>query len=486
MTLVDLIFKNNGESQRICVIEGKNEYSYKDLFESVVSIQNFLEKNTKRGERIGILCENGFEFVSSYLACFSSGVVAVPINTATYSSELEYIKTNCQLQAVLASSRFYGGMGDSPRKFLIPEILKQKAGRVYEPSEIKGDELAGLMYTSGSTGRPNAVKITHKNLLANTLSIVQYLQMKDTDRVMASLPFYYCYGASLMHMTFVSGGSIVINNRFMFPQKVVDEIAQRKCTIFAGVPSTYKILMNRSRLADSDTSSLRYALQAGGRLSPTDLIRLQKMLPEAKVIVMYGQTEATARLSYLPPEFFNSKIGSIGKGIPGVELQVVNEQGKQVEVGEVGEIRAIGDNISPGYWNRPEETKNTFRDGWLCTGDMAKIDEDGFIYVVGRNKDFIKAGGNRFSAVEIEDTISSFDGVDNVAVVGVPDEILGECVHAFVVSKAGVSEGDIISLCRKKLPSYKVPRKVTFLNELPLNAFGKVQKFRLKEGDYGK
>jgi acyl-CoA synthetase (AMP-forming)/AMP-acid ligase II len=483
MTLTDLIFKNNGKVPGICMIEGGKTYSYGELFEGVVSVQKFLEKNVKRGERVGILCENGFGFVSSYLACFSSGIVAVPINTTTYSAELEYITNDCQIKAVLASSRFYNSLGDYARKFLIPEILQTKTQVDYKISSVKDHELAALIYTSGSTGIPNAVQITHKNLLANTLSIVQYLQLKDTDRVMIVLPFYYCYGASLMHMTLVSGGTLVINNRFMFPQKVVDEIAEKRCTIFAGVPSTYKILIGRTKIAESDMSSLRYALQAGGHLPPSDLLKLQKMIPKTKIIVMYGQTEATARLSYLPFEFFDSKMGSIGKGIPGTKLQVVNEHGKRVKVGEMGEIRARGDNVSPGYWNRPEDTKKTFRNGWLYTGDMGKVDEDGFIYIVGRNKDFIKAGGNRFSAMEIEDVISSLEGVNNVAAIGVPDDILGECVHAFVVSKnKNVKAEDIIALCRKKLPSYKLPKKVTFLNELPLNAFGKVQKFKLMEG----
>jgi long-chain acyl-CoA synthetase len=480
MTLTDLIFRKNGENPGICITEGEKEYSYAEMFRGIASVQAFLEKNANAGDRVGILCENGFEFISSYLACYSSGVVAVPINTTTYSSELGYITNDCQIQAILSSARFFSSL-DFPRKFIIPEILQTRAGG-YKISAVKDDSLALLMYTSGSTGRPNAVKITHRNLLANTLSIGRYLQMDGTDRMMVVLPFYYCYGASLMHTTLVSGGMLVINNRFMFPQKVVDEIAERGCTIFAGVPSTYKILMAGTRLAESGAPSLRYALQAGGHLPPSDLFRLQKMLPGTKVIVMYGQTEATARLSYLPHEFFDSKMGSIGKGIPGTELQVVDEHGAQVKPGEVGEIRARGDNVSPGYWNRPEETKKTFRGGWLYTGDMGTVDEDGFVYVVGRSKDFVKAGGNRFSAMEVEDLISSLEGVDNVAAIGVPDDILGECVHAFVVSKADVKEGDIISLCRRKLPSYKVPQKVTFLKELPLNAFGKVQKFRLMSG----
>ena len=491
MTLTDLIFRRNGESDKekevgsdrlpakICMTEGEKEYPYSELFRGIASVRAFLEKNVKKGERVGILCENGFGFASSYLACFSAGVVAVPMNTTNYSTEIDYITQDCQIQAVLASARLFGSIGDSPRKFLIQDILKAGAGG-YKISDVKDDELALLMYTSGSTGKPNAVKLTHRNLLANTLSIVEYLGMKAADRMMAVLPFYYCYGASLMHTTLVSGGTLVINNKFMFPQKVVDEIVQKGCTIFAGVPSTYKILMSKSRLHEA--TSLRYALQAGGHLPPTDLSRLQGMLPQTKVIVMYGQTEATSRLSYLPHEFFGSKTGSIGKGIPGTELQVVDEHGVHVKPGDVGEIKARGDNVSQGYWNRPEETAKTFRGGWLYTGDMATVDADGFIYVVGRSKDFIKAGGNRFSAMEVEDLISSIEGVDNVAVVGVPDDILGESVHAFVVSKADVKEEDVISLCRGRLAPYKVPKNVTFVKELPLNAFGKVQKFKLLSG----
>jgi len=480
MTLTDLIFQNNKEDNRECILQEGLSYSYSNLFQNIQPIREFLENKLNSGERVGILCENSIEYVSSYLASICSDFVAVPINTLTYSTELEYIVNDCQIKAILTSSKFFENIGSSARKYLISEILKEKSSNPYKQSNIDKNKLATLMYTSGSTGKPNAVKITHKNLLANTMSIIKYLSLKMTDRTMVVLPFYYCYGASLMHTALVSGGSLVINNFFMFPQKVVNEMREKKCTIFAGVPSTYKILINRTKLAESDTSLLRYALQAGGRLPPSDLLKLHELLPKTKIIVMYGQTEATSRLSYLPFEFFESKLGSVGKGIPGVELQVVNEQGKCVKEGKIGEIRVRGDNISLGYWNRPEESKKTFRDGWLYTGDMAKIDKDGFIYVVGRNKDFIKAGGNRFSAVEIEDIISTIDGIENVAAVGVYDDLLGEAVHVFVVSRnKSIKEKDIIDLCSRKLPSYKVPKKVTFMKELPLNAFGKVQKFRL-------
>jgi len=283
-------------------------------------------------------------------------------------------------------------------------------------------------------------------------------------------------------MTLCSGGQVVINNKFMFPQKVLNEIVEKKCTIFAGVPGTYQIMLRYTKMESMDLSCLRYALQAGGKLSVEYLKRLKGVLPKTNVVVMYGQTEATARLSYLPPELFDSKIGSIGKGIPGVELRVVNEREENVEVGEIGEITARGKNISPGYLNNEEETKKTFRGGWLYTGDLARIDKDGFIFIVGRKKDFVKVAGYRFSLTEIEDIVHLMEGIKEAAALMIPDEILGEAVRLFVVPDSkNLTPESVIAHCKKKLPTYKIPKQVTFVNEIPKNASGKPQKRKLLE-----
>ncbi len=480
-SIARVIRKRNAKGMdRVCLTYGVNEYTYKDLFSYVDKIKAFLDENAERGDRIGLFCENGIEFVSVYLACLDSGVVVVPVNTNFSKEEMDYVVKNCEIRLFMCSERMKGKLDIQVPVFLISDILEETEKGKKESYEARENELAALMHTSGSTGKPNAVMVTHGNIIANTKSILDYLDNRPDDRVMVVLPFFYCYGASLLHMTLWSGGRVVINNKFMFPQKVVDEICEKKCTVFAGVPSTYQIMLKYTRMKEMDMSCLRYVLQAGGKLSNEYLLKLKNTLPETKIIVMYGQTEATARLSYLPPELFDSKLGSIGKGIPGVKLRVVNEKGKDVKPGEVGEIIARGKNICSGYLNNEEETENTFRNGWLYTGDLATVDEEGFIFIVDRKRDFVKVGGNRVSLSEIENAAEFFDGVKEAVAVGFPDEILGEAIALFVVPENdSLKPEDIMKMCRKKLSAYKIPKKINLIDKIPRNAYGKVQRFKL-------
>ena len=226
----------------------------------------------------------------------------------------------------------------------------------------------------------------------------------------------------------------MLNNRFMFPEKVLDEMAEKKCTGFAGVPSTYQILLRRTHFAKRSFPALRWLQQAGGKLPNPFIQEIRRAFPQVRLFVMYGQTEATARLSYLPPELLDEKLGSIGKGLPGSRLEVLKDDGTPVRPGrdEVGEIVASGDNITLGYLNDAEETARFFRNGRLFTGDMARVDRDGFIFIVERARDFIKAMGNRVSPKEIEEVLSQMPEVVEAAVIGVPDEIWGEAIKAYL------------------------------------------------------
>ncbi|MFW9964808.1 MAG: class I adenylate-forming enzyme family protein, partial [Candidatus Sifarchaeia archaeon] len=223
--------------------------------------------------------------------------------------------------------------------------------------------------------------------------------------------------------------------------------------------------------------------QAGGKLTNPFIIELMEALPTTKIFIMYGQTEATARLSYLPPSLLESKLGSCGKGIPRTTLEVLKEDGNPVSPGEIGEIVASGGNIMMGYWKDPEGTTKTLREGKLYTGDLATVDEEGFIFVVDRQKEFIKSGGHRISPREIEATIANISNVVEVGVIGVPDDIMGEAVKAYVVIREGtsLSEKEIIDHCRKNLPTFKVPKHIRFLDALPKNESEKVMMAELKE-----
>jgi acyl-CoA synthetase (AMP-forming)/AMP-acid ligase II len=344
------------------------------------------------------------------------------------------------------------------------------------------EDLAVLIFTSGSTGIPKGVMQTHRNIEVNTLSIIEYLNLTDTDRIMVVLPFSYCFGTSLLHTHLRVGGQCVLNNQFMFPGKVLNEINEKECTGFAGVPSHYQILLRKSPLKSMKFPTLKYCQQAGGKLSNSFILELYETLPTTKIYIMYGQTEATARLSFLPPELLLTKLGSIGKGIPGVTLEVLNKENLPVKGEEVGEIVASGDNITKGYWQDEGETKKIFRNGKLYTGDLAKMDEEGFIYLTDREKEILKIGGFRVSPKEIEDSIVKMDEVVEAAVIGVEDQILGEAIKAFIslTSKSSLTEKQIIEYCKKELAEYKVPKFIEFIDQIPKNTSGKIDKVSLR------
>jgi long-chain acyl-CoA synthetase len=448
-----------------------------------------------RGDRIAIIGDNSLEWVAAYLGALAAGAVAVPLAPTLRAEQLgELVRaTGCRAFVVQERYRARFAAALPPGAKLLRADVADPAGpdgpsaadHVAAVAGVPVDdrrELASLMYTSGSTGAPRAVMVSHRNIIANTEDIVGYLELDERDRIMVVLPFHYCFGTSLLHTHLRAGASLVINNRFAFPQLVLDQIERTGCTGLAGVPSTYQILLRSSNLKQRALPALTKLQQAGGKLPNVFLSELRAALPHARLYVMYGQTEATARLSYLPPGELDRRLGSIGKGMPGVELRVARPDGTPVAAGEVGEIVARGDNVTRGYLDDAEQTAQTFRDGALWTGDLARVDEDGFIFVVDRAKDFIKASGHRVAAKEIEDALVALPEVVEAAVVGVPDDVLGEAPKAFVVLRRGaaLTAEDLVRHCRRLLPAYMVPRDVALVGSLPRSASGKVAKSELR------
>lgn len=364
----------------------------------------------------------------------------------------------------------------------LAEVLARPAVTTPSFPTIEADDLATLMFTSGSTGVPRGVMVSHGNIIANTTSIIQSLSLSHDDRVMAVLPFHYCYGASLLHSHLRAGGSLVVESRFMYPETVLDRMIEMECTGFAGVPTHYQTLLRNSTFRARQFPHLRYLQQAGGHLAPAIIDEVRAAQPRVKMFIMYGQTEATARISCLAPELLDRKRGSIGKGIPGVSLRVLSEDGRDVRPGEVGEIVAAGRNITKGYWRAPEESGAAFRNGRLYTGDLATVDEDGYVYVVGRSRDFLKCRGERIACQRLEARLLEFEDIVEAAVIGVADDVLGEAVKAFVVPRNKDDEGVIPRLrafCRREMPAHLIPRDVVLLSSMPKSAAGKVLKGEL-------
>jgi long-chain acyl-CoA synthetase len=346
--------------------------------------------------------------------------------------------------------------------------------------ERQVDEPAMMIYTSGTTSRPKGVLLSNGNLVANARAIAAYLQIAPSDKVLCGLPFHFSYGSSVLNSNLISGAQLLLEDNFAFPQQTLKKMQEEGVTGFPGVPSTFALLLGRCQLGDFDLSKLRYLTQAGGSMPRAQIEKLRQQLPHTQVFIMYGQTEATARLSYLAPEHLEAKLGSVGMPLPGVEIEVRSE-GKVVAQGETGEICARGPNIMLGYWREPELTSQVLRDGWLHTGDLGHVDEEGFLYIDGRAVEMIKVGAFRVSPQEVEEVLATFPGVEEVAVTGIVDEVLGQSIKAVIVLREGAPADlrGVKAHCRQHLASYKVPKVVEFAAALPRTGSGKVQRFKL-------
>jgi acyl-CoA synthetase (AMP-forming)/AMP-acid ligase II len=295
---------------------------------------------------------------------------------------------------------------------------------------------------------------------------------------MATLPLHYCYGRSVLQTHLLVGGSVFFDDRFTFPRVVFDEVVRQSCTGFAGVPLTFETIQRQLDAEVLSRCGLRYITQAGGRMRPETIDWVREAFAPAELFVMYGQTEATARLSYLPPARAHEKRGSVGVAVDNVELAIVDDDGCRTATGDEGHVVARGPSITPGYFQAPEDTAEVLRDGWLYTGDRGYLDDDGFLFLVGRSKDFLKLRGNRVSALEIEELVATHPAVAEVAVVGTTDQFGAEQAVAFVVVAPGAAatEPDIRRHCRAGAPLYKVPRFVRFVDWLPRTSSNKIAK----------
>lgn len=492
MNIADAILFQ-GRDDAPALLQGKAVVTYHSLRDQVGKVAALLlARGHKKGDRIGIFAENSPFFVSAYLGTIKSGCVCVPFQTDLSRDTFASIVANADIGDILVSKRFEAqvrGWADDLGVTLLGEKDAEHSPSASPASFPDIDpvrDLAALMFTSGSTGTPKGVMVSHGNIDANSRDIVSYLGLGEADRAMVVLPFHYCFGASLLHTHLMAGGSLVLNNAFkLFPEAMLVEMRDKACTGFAGVPSTYQLMLRKSRFRQMTFPSLRWFQQAGGKLPNAQIAEVLGSFPQVRYFLMYGQTEATARLSYLPPERLTDKLGSIGQGLPSTRLEVLKADGASVAPGtmETGEIVASGPNVTLGYWKDPVETAKYFRQGRLHTGDIARVDADGFIFIVEREREMIKSGGNRVSAKEVEEAIAEISSVVEVAVVGWPHDLLGESIKAFVVGVpgSGLTAQAVKEHSRKRLPAFKVPEEVVLLDHMPHNDSGKVVKAQLRE-----
>jgi long-chain acyl-CoA synthetase len=443
----------NARPADTAIISRHESVTYGELVGMAEGVRDTLRTaGITKGERVGILAENSAYWVACYLGILKIGAAATPFPARLSAERVAKLVELTQTRAIcMDSTRMRQHTEPMPEEPVIVTPATACSSHsvhvtarcapteqaVCSAAEVDDrTDLAALMFTSGSTGEPNAVKVSHRNIMANTASIVEYLRLAPDDRMMVLLPFDYCFGLSLLHTHLHVGGTLVLNNASQFAEDVLDDMERYECTGFAGVPAIYQHFLRRSSLPRRALPHWRRAQQAGGKLANALINEFRDALPQVRFFVMYGQTEATSRLSYLPPERLSDKLGSIGRGIPGVRLQVLDPAGRLVGPDEVGEIVAEGDNVTPGYWV-PDAAKGSFRNRRLHTGDLGRVDADGFIYLVGRASDLIKPSGHRISSKEIEDVLVEIPDVVEAAVVGIPDPDLGEAVKAYIVTRDG-------------------------------------------------
>jgi long-chain acyl-CoA synthetase len=486
--------------EKEAVVFGKERITYKQINDIADRIAFILDEiGVENGDRVVILLENSVQFVAFYYGCLKAGAVAVPLfpeikkeqlqgilndlNPATViiSGKAEPVVRQCNLSAVRIKTLFiispecdWRGIGYqvvSWAECINPEIHKHR------DRQVSPQQAASIIYTSSTTGRPKGVVLSHENIVSNTWAICECLELTHNDIQLVVLPFSYVMGASLLNTHMAVGGTVVINNAFAYTAAVLKQMVDEKITGFSGVPSTYAHLLYRSPLAAYRDSliSLRYCSQAGGHMPDRIKTELRNVLPaQTAIFIMYGATEASARLTVLDPSRFYDKMGSIGTPIPGVTLKVINENYEEAAPNETGELVASGPNIMKGYWNDDVVTRSVIDRNGYHTGDIGYRDEEGFYFVTGRRDLQIKVRGHRINPQEIEDALISTGQVVEAVVLAVEDRNMGSRLHAFVSLREKSCERETIrKLLANNLPKFKVPDAIVLLPSIPKNANGK-------------
>ena len=451
----------------------------RDIAESIVGFAvGFSSVGLQAGDRLLVSCGHDPASTLAYLGAVYGGLVPVLMEDRALPRLGESMLAKANAKAVWTATGLRGAWGGKNDVLQLEGNFSARAAQLLEPAPCEEDDLAALMPTSGSTGLPRLVMVSHRNLLANTEAIVRSQHLGIDESAMLIMPVSYCFGASVMHSHLYQGGGVVFDSRFMFPDKVLHAINTYACTTFAGVPTVYNILLSRSHLRAFPLPGLRRFLQAGGALAPERIRQMRDIVPTAEFLVMYGQTEATARISCLPPDRLGEKLGSAGLPLDNLVIRIVDEMGREVPTGQTGEIQVCGPSVCSGYLDDAEATQRKFNGGWLKTGDFGCRDDEGYLWIKGRTGEFIKIRGVRVSFAEVEAKLAAIPGVYQCAATAVPHPEAGEALALFVVADTGVH--NIIERVRRALPPTWTCASVNVVAELPETANGKIARFQLQ------
>lgn len=490
--------------EKIALVCGERRMSYQEVDCASNSFAHvLLSSGVEKGDRIAVLLENSAEAVISLFGILKAGCVFTLLNSSMKAGKLNFILNNSGAKVLITDTKrlkvaeeaveqlnsFQSIMvtdGHVGQGLTMNEAIEQEP-KSLPPNPCIDIDLAALIYTSGTTGVPKGVMLTHLNMVSAATSITQYLENDDSDVIINFLPLSFDYGLYQVLMAFKMGARIVLEKSFTYPYVIISKMQSERVTGLPGVPTIFAILLQLKDLNEYNLNSLKYITNTGAALPVNHILGLRKAFPRTKIYSMYGLTECK-RVSYLPPEELDRRPTSVGKAMPNTEVYIVDEKGECVGPGEIGELVVRGANVMKGYWKMPEETKEMLRPGphagesVLYTGDLFRMDEEGFLYFVARKDDIIKSRGEKVSPKEIENALYSLPQIREAAVIGVPDQILGQVIKAIVVQNDGsrLTEKEVIAHCARNLEDFMVPRLVEFRSSLPKTPTGKVRKHELR------
>jgi len=501
---VDSVARTPDKTALIC---GEQRYSYAEVAQRAQALAIALRQRcVQRGDRVALFFDNGVEFVAGLYACLSIGAVFMPVNPLTKSDKLAFMLCDARASALLTQDALAGEWqpalqtSGSVHSIFVSDGCDADDARLQpwpgldghapspEPATIDQD-LAAIIYTSGSTGFPKGVMLSHLNMVTAANSVSSYLGLRHDDVILCALPLAFDYGLYQVLMGFKLGATVVLERNFSFPVKVLETMVREHVTVFPGVPTMFASLMTLKSLSQFDLGHLRLITNTAAALSETHIQRLRALFPQATLFSMYGLTECK-RVTYLPPEQLDVRPTSVGRGMPNEELWLVDDEGRRLPNGSVGELVIRGSHVMRGYWERPDETAQRLKPGplpgesVLYSGDLFRTDEEGWLYFVARRDDIIKTRGEKVSPREVENAIQSLPGVHEVAVIGVDDEILGQAIKAFITLEPGVqlTDRDVIRHCLTRLESFMAPKYIEFVDALPKTDTGKIKKTGLARG----
>ena len=498
MLVGDIISKTaNEKKEKTAAVLDDKKITYGELEkESNQLAHGLIDLGIKPSDMVSIMLPNSIEFLVSYLGVIKSGATMVPLNISFKAPAVEYILNNSEAKVIITSKKFLDLIqdcnlesveniilvgGEKSDDYLLLSELEDQDSNLPQLENIDQEYTAACLYTSGTTGQPKGAMLSHHNLIFDTQKTIEHLKVDDSDRYIVVLPMFHAFAETVcMLMPLFLGAEIVIIDRFM-PEKVLKTIQEKNVSFFAGVPTMYSALLNVKNKNDYDLSNLNLCI-SGGAAMPQQTMEDFEETFNVKILEGNGPTEASP-VAYVNPVDGETKSGSVGLPIPETKVKIVDEEDNELPRNEIGEIIVKGDHIMKGYYKMPEETEKTLRGGWLHTGDLGKMDEDGYVYIVDRKKDMINVGGMNVYPREIEEQLYKHPKIREAAVVATKDELRGEIPKAVIVLKDGESAKarEIQKYCMQYFANYKVPKLVDFIDELPKNATGKIDKKSLSD-----